>query len=106
MRRQASGGSDDGEGGDKKLQNQFSFVERATQTMNNAMKVIFFGTSLEHLRWNDPFSVDRDTNGAAAEGKLYRQRESMDHFRRLHKLREAEGDSGFEFNLMRTIGVS
>ena len=25
--------------GDKKLQNQFSFVERATQTMNNAFKV-------------------------------------------------------------------
>ena len=31
---------DDGDGdGEKKLQNQFSFVERATQTMNNAMKV-------------------------------------------------------------------
>ncbi len=37
--RKDSVGSDDGDGGDKKLQNQFSFVERATQTMNNAMKV-------------------------------------------------------------------
>ena len=33
----ASDASDDG---DKKLQNQFSFVERATQTMNNQMKVL------------------------------------------------------------------
>ena len=35
------GDSDDEEdaAGERKLQNQFSFVERATQTMNNAMKV-------------------------------------------------------------------
>ena len=32
-------GSDGSEAGDKKLQNQFSYVERATQTMNNALKV-------------------------------------------------------------------
>ena len=31
--------SDTSETGDKKLQNQFSYVERATQTMNNALKV-------------------------------------------------------------------
>ena len=37
-RRKSSYGSDDGDG-EKKPQNQFSFVERATQTMNNAMKV-------------------------------------------------------------------
>ena len=34
--------SDTSEAGDKKLQNQFSFVERATQTMNNALKVSAF----------------------------------------------------------------
>ena len=35
------GDSDDEEDAahERKLQNQFSFVERATQTMNNAMKV-------------------------------------------------------------------
>ena len=30
------------DGGDTKLTNQFSFVERATQTMNNALKVVFY----------------------------------------------------------------
>ncbi len=37
-KRKDSVASDDGDTGEKKLQNQFSFVERATQTMNNAMK--------------------------------------------------------------------
>ena len=36
--RKDSLGSEDSGGGEKKLQNQFSFVERATQTMNNALK--------------------------------------------------------------------
>ncbi|TRY67482.1 hypothetical protein TCAL_05969 [Tigriopus californicus] len=36
--RRRDSDDEDGDGGDKKLQNQFSFVERATQTMNNAMK--------------------------------------------------------------------
>ena len=42
--------SDTSEAGDKKLQNQFSFVERATQTMNNALKVsAFLAEKLEKL---------------------------------------------------------
>ena len=31
--------SDTSRGGDNKMTNQFSFLERATQTMNNAKKV-------------------------------------------------------------------
>ena len=41
-KRKDSMASDTSEAGDKKLQNQFSFVERATQTMNNALKVSAF----------------------------------------------------------------
>ena len=37
--RKDSLGSDTSSNADKKLQNQFSFVERATQTMNNSLKV-------------------------------------------------------------------
>ena len=43
-KRKDSMASDTSEAGDKKLQNQFSFVERATQTMNNALKVSAFLT--------------------------------------------------------------
>ena len=38
-KRRDSNASDKSEDGDQKLTNQFSFVERATQTMNNALKV-------------------------------------------------------------------
>ena len=38
-KRKGSGDSDGSGGGDMKRQNQFSFVERATQTKNNAEKV-------------------------------------------------------------------
>ena len=38
-RRRDSNASDKSEEGDTKRTNQFSFVERATQTMNNALKV-------------------------------------------------------------------
>jgi hypothetical protein len=38
-KRKDSLGSDTSSTNEKKLQNQFSFVERATQTMNNALKV-------------------------------------------------------------------
>ena len=37
-KRRDSNTSDKSEEGDQKLTNQFSFVERATQTMNNALK--------------------------------------------------------------------
>ena len=39
--RKDSLASDTSSNADKKLQNQFSFVERATQTMNNSLKVFF-----------------------------------------------------------------
>ena len=38
-KRRDSNASDKSEEGDSKRTNQFSFVERATQTMNNALKV-------------------------------------------------------------------
>ena len=38
-RRRDSNASDKSEEGETKRTNQFSFVERATQTMNNALKV-------------------------------------------------------------------
>ena len=38
--RKGSESSDGSLGGDAKRQNQFSFVERATQTKNNAEKVL------------------------------------------------------------------
>ena len=38
-KRKNSDDSEDSTGGDSKRQNQFSFVERATQTKNNAEKV-------------------------------------------------------------------
>ena len=38
-KRRDSNASDKSEEGDTKRTNQFSFVERATQTMNNALKV-------------------------------------------------------------------
>ena len=38
-KRKGSESSEDSTGGDSKRQNQFSFVERATQTKNNAEKV-------------------------------------------------------------------
>ena len=38
-KRKGSESSEDSAGGDSKRQNQFSFVERATQTKNNAEKV-------------------------------------------------------------------
>ena len=40
-KRKDSMDSDTSRGGGNKMTNQFSFLERATQTMNNAMKVIF-----------------------------------------------------------------
>ena len=39
-KRKGSESSEDSTGGDNKRQNQFSFVERATQTKNNAEKVL------------------------------------------------------------------
>ena len=39
-KRKNSDSSEDSTGGDSKRQNQFSFVERATQTKNNAEKVL------------------------------------------------------------------
>ena len=42
--RKDSLASDTSSNADKKLQNQFSFVERATQTMNNSLKVFFLNT--------------------------------------------------------------
>ena len=41
--------------GDKKLQNQFSFVERATQTMNNAFKVSQNDTKIPSKFWEKCF---------------------------------------------------
>ena len=38
-KRKDSMDSDTSRGGDNKMTNQFSFLERATQTMNNAKKV-------------------------------------------------------------------
>ena len=38
-KRRDSNASDKSEEGDSKRTNQFSFMERATQTMNNALKV-------------------------------------------------------------------
>ena len=45
-KRKGSGDSDGSGGGDMKRQNQFSFVERATQTKNNAEKV----SQVQHRR--------------------------------------------------------
>ena len=44
-RRRDSNASDKSEEGETKRTNQFSFVERATQTMNNALKVESMETS-------------------------------------------------------------
>ena len=44
-RRRDSNASDKSEEGETKRTNQFSFVERATQTMNNALKVDSMETS-------------------------------------------------------------
>ena len=45
-KRRDSNASDKSEEGDTKRTNQFSFVERATQTMNNALKVKMMLTML------------------------------------------------------------
>ena len=61
--RKDSLGSDTSSNADKKLQNQFSFVERATQTMNNSLKVqkniIFFYWDWSKVSSIKPKSEDR-----------------------------------------------
>ena len=49
-KRRDSNASDKSEEGDSKRTNQFSFVERATQTMNNALKVnILIDVDIEYI---------------------------------------------------------
>jgi hypothetical protein len=60
--RKDSLGSDTSSNADKKLQNQFSFVERATQTMNNSLKVqknMIFLLRLSNVSSIKPKSEDR-----------------------------------------------
>ena len=54
--------SDTSEAGDKKLQNQFSFVERATQTMNNALKVSAFLTEKFSIKSKTRKINDKNSN--------------------------------------------
>ena len=84
-KRRDSNASDKSEEGDTKRTNQFSFVERATQTMNNALKVkMGIMTGLESgLNYGEscraatcrrnphpgPTSVRQSTSGLSTTGK-------------------------------------
>ena len=54
-RRRDSNASEKSEEGDTKRTNQFSFVERATQTMNNALKVKMRMMTWSGLNYSEPY---------------------------------------------------
>ena len=82
-RRRDSNASDKSEEGDTKRTNQFSFVERATQTMNNALKVKMRMMTWSGLDYSEPCraatcrqnlhpgqtSVRLSTSGSSTTGK-------------------------------------
>ena len=108
-KRRDSNASDKSEEGDSKRTNQFSFVERATQTMNNALKVnintnIYSYNVAGKLSRIDIISQNltcliismllpeqRHADGAAAQGKFLRDGEPVGHLRQLRGLRDRQG---------------